>query len=144
MTVREIFAIRARQQKQRNEVRELMEMERADKERRRKERSERSKAMWASRPRAAKVKQEKPQIPDGYMSLKEFIGMTGLAHGGVHRAINRGNLKSLKIGHGRYISMADYEEYKAGQPERIAENARRAARIRCERVAARKAEQGEN
>ena len=100
MTPRELFQARARQQKIHQQLRAEIE---------------RSKNASARRPRERRTRPgaERPAVPEGWLSVREFCKERGLSETGVFRAAAQGRLETVKIGHCRYVNPQSYDRHVA-------------------------------
>ena len=130
MTPRELFALRARQQKVKQYLHQEIERARNP----------------PKRPRERKPgpARETVPVPEGWISVREFAKLQGICETGVFKAIQAGRVQSVKSGHCRYVNPKSYEEHRRLSVENHAAAARRAYRARSRHCAERRQQRGEN
>lgn len=72
--------------------------------------------------------------PNGYISIREFAAVRGLAESGIFTAIKKGKLPSMKVGRYRCIRPVDYDEYRKQSTENRAAAAVHAHNVRQEHI----------
>ena len=127
MTARELFNLRARQQKELQAAKEMLEREQSRKEARAKKAALRAQAIAeekAQRKREVAARQASA-TPPGYAIVAHLARERGLTESAIYRAIKVGNIPSERIGSYRYVSIAGYDEWHARAMEHRKEYARR-------------------
>lgn len=112
MTPRELFASRARQQKERLALQEAEERKKAKREERIREIVRKAIEAEEQKQREHEAFVEK-MASEGFLSVTLLAKERGVTEAAIYRSLNVGNIESRKIGNRRYVSVSSYDQWKA-------------------------------